>query len=268
MKSDHRHELKTNELADWLEHIPEWAQQNRKNIMAVAAILLVAIIVYFWSYYRREVVAARNQERLTLLVTQVPQRINEAMRTSSQNGDQTLALSSLGEDLKEFAGDISNDNMAALALVKRGETIRAELHLRPTDVSRDELTAQIAKAQASYQEALDRKPSNPALAAAAQFGLGLCEEELGNFDKAAEIYRAMTQNAEYAGTVAQAAADYRLKIMGDYKAPVTFKPAPPEPTVTLTPETPTLQVQPDQAAAPTVVGPAPAPADANKPAGE
>lgn len=281
MKSDHRHELKSNELADWLENIPAWAQQNRKNILAVAAVLVVVIIVYFWSYYRREVVAARNQERLTLLVTQVPQRINEAMRASAQNGDQTLALSSLGEDLKEFAGDISNDNMAALALVKRGETIRAELHLRPTDVSRDELTAQIAKAQASYQEALDRKPSNQALAAAAQFGLGLCEEELGNFDKAAEIYRAMTQKAEYAGTVAQAAADYRLKIMGDFKTPVAFKPAPPEPKVTVTPETPTLQIQPDQTAAPTVVAPAPAdanagaaapatpaPADANKPAGQ
>lgn len=268
MKSDHRHELKSNELVDWLENIPEWAQQNRKNIMTVAAIVVVAILVYFWSYYRREVVAARNQERLTLLVTQVPQRINEAMRASAQNGDQTLALSSLGEDLREFAADISNDNMAALALVKRGETIRAELHLRPTDVSRDELTAQIAKAQASYQEALDRKPSNPALAAAAQFGLGLCEEELGNFDKAAEIYRAMTQKAEYKGTVAQAAAGYRLKIMGDFKAPVAFQPAPPEPKVTATPETPTLQIQPDQAAAPTVIGPAPAPADADKPAGQ
>jgi tetratricopeptide (TPR) repeat protein len=272
MKSDHRHELKSNELADWLANLPQWAQQNRTNILAVVAVLVVAAIVYFWSFYRREVVSVRNQERLTFLATQVPQRINEAMRAASQNVDQSLALASLGDDLKDFAGNLSNDNMAALALIKRGETIRAELHLRLAEAGREELTAQIAKAQASYQEALDRKPSNPALAAAAQFGLGLCEEELGNFDKAAEIYRAMTQNAEYAGTVAQAAADYRLKIMDDYKTPVAFKPAPPEPKVTVTPETPTLQIAPDQAAAPTVVGPAPAPttapADANKPAGE
>ncbi|MGE5296764.1 MAG: tetratricopeptide repeat protein [Solirubrobacterales bacterium] len=285
MRSDHRHELKSNELADWLANIPDWAQENRKNILTVAAVIVVAILLYVWVFHHGKVVAARNQERLTLLVTQVPQRINEAMRASAQNGDQTLALSSLGEDLKEFAGDISNDNMAALALIKRGETIRAELHLRSTDVGRDELAAQVAKAQDSYQQALNRKPSSQALAAAAQFGLGLCEEELGNFDKAAEIYRAMGQKTEYAGTVAQAAADYRLKIMGDFKAPVAFKPAPPEPKVTVTPqaETPTLQIQPAQPTAPTVApapadasaaapaAPAqatPAPTDANKPAGQ
>ncbi|MEN6338157.1 MAG: tetratricopeptide repeat protein [Phycisphaerales bacterium] len=284
MKSDHRHELKSNELAAWLADFPEWARQNQKNIMAVAAILVVAILVYFWSFYRNRVVATRNQERLTLLVSQVPQRINEAARAAAQNGDQSMALGSLAEDLKEFAGDISNSNMAALALIKRGEAIRAEQHLRTTDADRNTFVAQIAKAQESYQQALDRKPSNPALAAAAQFGLGLCEEELGNFDKAAEIYRATSQKPEFTGTVAQAAAEYRLKIMGDFKSPVVFKPAPPEPKVTVTPQpqpqaqAPTVQVKPGDANTPSIVpapgsvpAPAPAtpaaPAEANKPAG-
>jgi tetratricopeptide (TPR) repeat protein len=284
MKSDQRHELKSNELAAWLADFPEWARQNQKNIMAVAAILVVAILVYFWSFYRNRVVATRNQERLTLLVSQVPQRINEAARAAAQNGDQSMALGSLAEDLKEFAGDISNSNMAALALIKRGEAIRAEQHLRTTDADRNTFVAQIAKAQESYQQALDRKPSNPALAAAAQFGLGLCEEELGNFDKAAEIYRATSQKPEFTGTVAQAAAEYRLKIMGDFKSPVVFKPAPPEPKVTVTPQpqpqaqAPTVQVKPGDANTPSIVpapgsvpAPAPAtpaaPAEANKPAG-
>ena len=281
MKSDHRHELKTNELADWLANLPEWAQQNRTNIMAVAAVVVIAAIVYFWSFYRREVVSVRNQERLTFLATQVPQRINEAMRAASQNGDQTLALASLAEDLKEFADDLSNDNMAALALIKRGETLRAELHLRLAEASRDEVAAQITKAQTSYQQALDRKPSSSALTAAAQFGLGLSEEELGNFDQAAEIYRTVAQKPEYAGTVAQAAAAYRLKIMDDFKTPVAFKPAPPQPEVSMTPQasTPTLQIQPGDANAPTVIEvpnnpnaapvettPAPAATEANKPA--
>jgi len=282
MKSDHRHELKSNELAAWLADFPEWARRNQKNIMAVVAILVVAILVYFWSFYRNRVVATRNQERLTLLVSQVPQRINDAMRAAAQNGDQSMALGSLAEDLKEFASDTSNNNMAALALIKRGEAIRAEQHLRTTDADRNTFVAQIAKAQESYQQALDRKPSNPDLAAAAQFGLGLCEEELGKFDKAAEIYRTVSQKSEFTGTVAQAAAEYRLKIMGDFKTPVVFKPAPPEPKVTVTPQpqaqAPTVQVKPNDANTPSIVAapgsvPAPAsttpaaPAEANKPAG-
>jgi hypothetical protein len=93
------------------------------------------------------------------------------------------------------------------------------------------------------------------LRAAAQFGLGLSEEELGNFDKAAEIYRTIAQKPEYAGTVAQAAADYRLKIMDDFKTPVAFTPAPPRPEVSLTPQAtvPTIQIQPGDAEAPTVI---------------
>ncbi|MEN6426465.1 MAG: tetratricopeptide repeat protein [Phycisphaerales bacterium] len=280
MKSDHRHELKTNELADWLANFPQWMEQNRTNLIAAAAVVVVAILVYFGIYYRGSVVSVRNQQRLTRLVSQVPEQMNTVMRSAMQGTDQSYTLMPISQDLQDFAAGVSNDDMAALALIKRGETLRAELHLRLADVPREDLTAQIAKAQASYQQALDRKPSSPTLAAAARFGLGLCEEELGNFDKAAEIYRDVAQKPEYAGTAAQAAAEYRVKIMDDFKTQVAFKPAPAQPQAA----TPTIQI-PGAAGSPTVIQspgtpvigpelpPADAPAtppvvgDANKPAG-
>ena len=90
------------------------------------------------------------------------------------------------QDLQDFAQKSSNNDMAALALIQRGDALRAELHYRSErDQPRRAGHSRSAKAQASYQQALDRKPSSPSLAAAAQYGLGLCEEELGNFDKAA-----------------------------------------------------------------------------------
>jgi len=275
MKSDHRHELKTNELADWLAHFPEWMKQNRTSLLAVAAVIVLAIIVYFWSYYRSNVVSVRRQARLTNLVTSISQQVNAAMRASAQGTDQSYALMPIAQDLQDFAGDTSNDNMAALALLKRGEALRVELHLRLTDITRDELAKQIAQARDSYQQALDRKPSNPGLAAAAHFGLGLCEEELGDFDKAAAVYREVAQKPEYAGTMGQAAAQYRLKVMDDFKTPVVFKPAPPQPQASQGPA-PTLQIGPRDANAPipsdlnvAPVAPAapPAAADTNKPAG-
>lgn len=249
MKSDHRHELKTNELADWLANFPDWVKHNRTNLIVAGAVVVVAILVYFWSYYRGSVVSVHNRQRLTRLVSQVPEQMNTVMRSAMQGTDQSYTLMPISQDLQDFAGGLSNDNMAALALIKRGETLRAELHLRLTDVSREDLTAQIAKAQASYQEALDRKPSSPTLAAAAQFGLGLCEEELGNFDKAAEIYREVTQKPQYAGAAAQAAAEYRLQIMDDFKTQVAFKPAPAQPQAS----TPTIQIPGSGASNPTVI---------------
>ncbi|HNS22018.1 MAG TPA: tetratricopeptide repeat protein [Sedimentisphaerales bacterium] len=249
MKSDHRHELKTNELADWLANFPEWAKQNRKNLTVAGVVVVAAILVYIVSHYWVGVAGARNRERLTRLVSQVPEQINTVMRSAAQGTDQSYTLMPIAQDLQDFADGLSNNDMAALALIKRGEALRAELHLRLTDPTKDDLAAQIGKAKASYQAALDRKPSNPALAAAAQFGLGLCEEELGNFGQAADVYRTTAQKPEYAGTVAQAAAEYRLKIMDDFKTQVVFKPAPAEPQAT----TPTIQIPGTAASDPTAI---------------
>ena len=210
MRSDHRHELKTNELADWIMNFPDWVNENRTSLIGAAAVIVVALLIYFVSFYRKNVVLARNQVRLTKLVEEVPRQMNRVANAAMQNNDESYTLLPAAQDLQDFAVKSSNSDMAALALIQRGAAIRAEIHYRPNEVSRDELATQIGKAKDSYQQALDRKPSSPALAAAAQYGLGLCEEELGNFDQAAQIYREVAQKTEYAGTTAQAEAAYRL----------------------------------------------------------
>jgi hypothetical protein len=271
MKSEHRHELKTNELADWIANLPEWADENRNTIITVAVVIVLAIVVYFWSYYRREVVSVGRQTQLTRLVTEVQQKKNDVARAAMQSNDLSKDLSyellPLADDLQTFAQSAGDNNIAALALIQRGETFRAELHYRLADVSPEDLEKQITKARESYQLALDRAKSNPSLAASAQLGLGLCEEELGRFDQAAALYREVAQKPEYAGTVGQATADYRLKVMDDFKTPVVFKPAPPKPpTPADQPPIPGLSLKPG-AASPMVV-PQPAPAGPIGPAPE
>lgn len=61
--------------------------------------------------------------------------------------------------------------------------------------------------------------------ASAKFGLGLCEEEIGNFQAAEKIYQDVASNADFDGTEAKAAAALRLETMGDYKTAVVFKPS-------------------------------------------
>ncbi len=260
MRSDHRHELKTNELADWIMNLPEWMQENRNTLIAAGAVIVVAALVYFWSFYRRDVVRERSQTQLTTLVAQVPQKINQVASAAQQNRDESYILVQTEQDLQDFADKTSNNDMAALALIQRGAALRAEVHYRPTEISHDDLVTQLGKAQASYQQALDRKPSSPSLTAAAQYGLGLCEEELGNWDKAAAIYGEVAQKPEYAGTDAQAAAAYRLQVMGDFKTPVVFEPAPPKPAPAPTPQAsaPTIEIKPSTGGAATVVPVTPA----------
>ena len=113
------------------------------------------------------------------------------------------------------------------------------------------MAKRIAQAQASYKEALAKASDSPALAAMAQLGLGLCEEELGNFDAAVEVYRKLKDNSEYDGTTAQATAAYRLETMDDYKTAVVFKPAPaPKPIPGQGASSPAIQIGPSDTPGP------------------
>lgn len=249
MRADHRHELKTNELADWLMHFPEWLKQNRNSLIGTAAILVIVVVVYFWVYYQKNVASARTQVRLTNLVTQLPKEKAEIAQAMGK-GDQSYLLIELAKDLQDFAQSTNKREMSALALIERGDTLRSELHYRSGEVSRDEMTKQLTQAQASYEQAMKKAEDVPALAATAHLGMGLCEEEMGNLDKAKETYKAVSENAAYEGTAAKAAAAIRLKTSDDYKTALVFKPAPPKPQPQAS--APAVQLMPGQAGAPTV----------------
>jgi hypothetical protein len=131
--------------------------------------------------------------------------------------------------------------MAALALIKRAEALRAELHYGT--VEEKYLTSQTNLAKTSYTQALEKCSTDPSLAAAAKFGLGLCAEELGNFEQARQIYSDITANADFEGTVAVAQANRRLETMADYERKVVFKPAPKP----VAPSQPVIQIKPADA---------------------
>ena len=53
MKAEHRHELKTNELAEWIANFPQWFQENLTTII-IGAVIAAGLIVYTIFYYHRE----------------------------------------------------------------------------------------------------------------------------------------------------------------------------------------------------------------------
>jgi tetratricopeptide (TPR) repeat protein len=87
--------------------------------------------------------------------------------------------------------------MAAFALIKRAEALRTEIHFRLGPLNQQDLTTQINLAKDSYNEAIKRAASLPSLLAEAKFGLGLCEEELGNFEAAQKIYQDVATNPDF-----------------------------------------------------------------------
>ena len=231
MKSDHRHELKTNELAEWLSNLPQWTKKYLITIIWVLALIVVAAAFFIWRSYSKSM-DVREQVEFTNLLNQLSGSKMQILSAQAQGKDFSYILVQRGgpaDKLKIFAQNVNNDQMAALALIKQAEALRTELHYRPGTVSKQDLTTQINQAKVSYTEALEKCSSNPSLAAAAKFGLGLCEEEVGNFEEAAQIYRDIAANPDFEGTTAVVQAKQRLDTMADYQRKVVFK-APPKPT--------------------------------------
>jgi len=228
MKSEHRHELKTNELAEWLSNLPQWTKENLVTIICAEVFIVVLAGVWLWRGYNRDVVQVRERTQFTNLLNQVSAAKMQIRQASEEDRDLSFALLQPAKSLEAFAQSTGNRRMAALSYIKQAQALRAELHYGTVEDSY--VTEQIGKAKASYTQALEKSGDNPTLAAAAQFGLGLCAEELGNFDEAQQIYRDIVANADYEGTVAVAQAQRRLKTMADYEEKLAFKPNPnPQP---------------------------------------
>jgi len=246
MKSEHRHELKTNELAEWLSNLPEWTKQNLVTIICVSIALVVLAGIYLWRGYNKNVLSVRERTEFTSLVNQVAGTKMQVVQEKEQGNDLAFMFIQQAKSLDAFAQSTRNKRMAALALIKQAQALRAELHYGT--VKEQYEVDQTNKAKACYSSALTKSSNTPVLAASAEFGLGLCEEELGNFDEARKIYGQITTNAAYEATVPVAQARYRLATMADYEQKITFKPDPnPEPAEAAAPrevELPTNIVRP------------------------
>jgi len=229
MKAQHRHELKTNELADWLTHLPKWAADNRNGIIAAVAVVVIAAAVYVWKVYFYDTGRLERRIALTTAVAEVTQRKAQVAAGQGQGTDQSFLLIQPADTLQTLAAGESNADMAALAYVKRGEALRAEVHFRMTGLTSNVLQTQIGLARDAYAAALEAKPTLASIASAAKLGLGLCAEELGDFDQARRLYQEIVDDAAFKGTVAVASAQTRLTAMDEFRQPIAFHPAPMPP---------------------------------------
>ena len=222
MKPEHRHQLKTNELAEWIANFPQWARENLRMIIGVSVVAVLVIASAFFYWYRKNVEQVRKQLELTNLISTLSKNKMQILGAHAQGVDYSFILIQPADDLKTLSQNTNNNQMAALALIKQAEALRTELHYRSGIVSKQDLTAQINRAKTSYTEAIEKSSPNPSLTAAAKFGLGLCEEELGNFEKAGQIYSDIAASPDFEGTTAAAQAKHRLDTMADYQQKVVF----------------------------------------------
>ena len=232
MDSEHRHELKTNELADWIGHAPDFI---RKNYMQILGGILVIIGIFWWmgELKRKENKFIKKAAPTTELIEQLPQsKVAIAQAEDSAASDTLIGLAG---SLETAAGKAATNSAAALVMIKRAEALRTELHYKAEELDAAAVSSQIEIARGIYEQALKKAEGNPSLEAMATYGLGLCAEEVGDYDKASEIYNSIVSNEDFAGTVFTVKAQVRLNTMVDNQMKFVFADSP-EPVIEIAPE--------------------------------
>jgi hypothetical protein len=269
MKSDHRHELKTNELADWMAHFPQWFKENSKTIVGVSAVVVLVVVVYGWNKYSTNVLEVGHRAAFTKEVAQLGGVKGQVYQEAMDGKDMSFLLHQSADSLGTLAGEENDPYMAAMALIKQAEALRAELHYQMDKIAKATLADQIEQAKTSYGQAVEKAAGNHSLTSVARYGLGLCEEELGNMDQAREIFQGIAADETLEGTVGKAAAQQRLDGLDQYVRDIVFNeaPEPVAPDDVLPPIgsslMPPLNIDSNSSAAEPVIGPAPVPTDTN-----
>lgn len=249
MDSDHRHELKTNELADLLTHFPQFLKRNANTLIGLALIIIGLVTWPLLSKMSREKELAEDT-RVSQSIQMLGQDIGAALQALQNNPEQlNSALNTIlanAEALLDLSAETDNPNLSALASIKAAQAIRTELHLRNNQVSAETVNEQTQKAQEAYEKAA-QKATQPSLQAMAQFGIGLCAEERGQAEQARDIYNDIVANEAFEPTVFPKMAQLRLDTLEENTESFTFADIPETEDVS-TPETgmdtDILQVQP------------------------
>ena len=264
MKSDHRHDLKTNVLADWMTHIPEWSQRNAKSLIGGTAIVVLIVVAVFWSQYNNTVLAQAHRVKFTSDLANSEVLTMQVAQSSAQGEDMSITLGESSSNLGELAQDTSSKTMAALAYLKQAEMLREQTHFENGQPAEETVKSRMEAAITAYNMALEKGQTNKTLVSVAQYGLGLCAEELGKFDEAAKIYKALISDTSLDGTIGKASASHRLESMASFQDPITFPIVEQTAEVPAPPALPEIgPMLPDVNAAAPVVAPNAVPADVN-----
>ena len=108
MKAEHRHELKTNELADWMAHFPQWVKKNVVTIAIVAGVIVALLAVYVWRNLQDRA-EAQEQYQMTALATQVSANMGNVLQAAQQGKDLPFMLLQPAENLLTFAQATKNN---------------------------------------------------------------------------------------------------------------------------------------------------------------
>ena len=242
MKSEERHKLKSNELADSLKELSEFFNRHSSKLLAGVIAILVLAAAVLWTQKNE---AASQYERIYLLQSLIAQSNQLQYRAAQQTRVQPEENTTEGflynvepqaGLLAELAQMETGSPVGITALLQQAQNLRSQLLYSDKAMSEQEQLDLNRRTEIIYQRVISECPKQAVVAATARFGLALLAENRGQWDQAKQIYETIADDKEgqLAGTVLPFHAQKRLDLLDGINQPIVFPEAPLE-TVTETP---------------------------------
>jgi hypothetical protein len=160
MKSERRHELKHNELSDWLgEHLASY-QPHATAILLGGLLLFAAIIGGIWYFGGEDSVGAKRWSRYFSAVNQrEPMKVLEKLAAEKSGSNADLwALQALGDmQLSQGAALLHSDRVEAQKLLQQAEASYKQVEKAPDAMLRSRALLGLAKTYESLGKIEDAR---------------------------------------------------------------------------------------------------------------
>jgi len=242
MRSEERHKLKTNELADSLVGLRDWVKNNASQVVGGIMIIAAVIIAVQWWFNSRAQGVQRHAVNLQQQLLSVERlQSNAASQAQDPDDKENTILLTTGYNIDaetaamgQLAKKGNKNGLGATALLAQADAFRSELMFSTEpldDAAREDILTQASKL---YEKAFTEAPNSAYAVGYGHLGLGLVAEDRGDMDAARKQYETILSHKDglLAGTVWPGHARQRLKVLEDIAGElITFPEAPePEPT--------------------------------------
>jgi hypothetical protein len=239
MKSERRHELKTNTLSQGLEGLPDyWREYGNKILLVVIVGLIVFMAVRYWKDKKVRDVQQQNAALDTLRVnmTELDQlQLMQAVGSPGAADARQRVTSAATDAISTLLSTSKDPKILARAYVAQGDLDwkLANMPDPPGAATRPDLKISnreglLGGAAESYAKVLDPPYNKDALDVfTARMGLAVVAENQAKWDEAKKQYQAIADSKAFPPSFKDIANKRLSELPGYQKAPLLTPPAEP-----------------------------------------
>lgn len=235
MKSEERHKLKSNELAESLVGIPDYFRQHGKKWIMGFVVVLLCVVAS--NVFRSSRLATQDSQAILLqsLVAET-KSIQQLTAQRAQSGGQTddLLVETYGDSvqplensLTELTQNSSGVRVAKTALLQKARLLRSRLFYADTPLGQEKRQDLLTQVETIYNTVLQQYPDDVMALGASKIGLALVAEDRLQWDQAKQAYQAILDDAQgqWAGTIFPSQAGQRFEAITEIEgeSAITFE---------------------------------------------